>query len=208
MKKIIILLGVPGSGKGTQAKRLAARTGYAHISSGNLLRTLESAPGVSSSEREKLQAMKDGKLVSSDFVFEVTAREIAHRLDDGQGVVLDGVSRSLEQAQMYQGFFEGRGAADDVVAIEIALSDEQAVQRLSTRLEYAKQGMAVPGTAVEEVRKDDDPEVVRQRIAEQGNVALSPITGYYASLGQLVRVDGSKSIDEVEADVAKGICLI
>lgn len=205
MKKVIILLGVPGSGKGTQAKRLAKKSGYAHIATGNLLRALAADPEAPEEDKKNLEAMKQGKLVPSDFVFSITSKEIAKHLDAGSGVVLDGVSRSVEQARMYQGFFESRSLNGDVVAVEIALSDQEALSRLSTRLEFAKQGKAVPGTDVEQARSDDDPQIVKQRIADQGNAALSPITDYYDSIGQLKRVDGSKTIDEVEVLIQKAI---
>ncbi len=205
MKKVIILLGVPGSGKGTQAKRLAIKSGYAHIATGDLLRALAADPEASEEDEKNLEAMKQGKLVPSDFVFSITSKEIAKHLDAGSGVVLDGVSRSVEQARLYQGFFESRGISSEVIAVEIALSDEEALERLSTRLEFAKQGKAVPGTDIEQARSDDDPQIVKQRIADQGNTALLPITDYYESIGHLSRVEGSKSIDEVEELIQKAI---
>ena len=76
MKKIIILLGVPGSGKGTQAKRLAARSGFAHISTGELLRALEADTSADSHDRQKLADMKAGKLVPDELIYKLAFREI------------------------------------------------------------------------------------------------------------------------------------
>src|SRR3989338_3440124 len=123
MKKIIILLGVPGSGKGTQAKRLCERYGYAHISTGDLLRKLEQDPRADVEDKQKLTAMRAGKLVSDDLIYKLVFREIQTSMSQGKGVVLDGAIRSVEQAKTYQTFFVEQGWDDEVLAIEIALSD-------------------------------------------------------------------------------------
>lgn len=201
-KKIIILLGVPGSGKGTQAKRLAERLGYAHIASGDLLRALEADPHADPDDKKQLEVMKTGGIVSPDFVFQITAREIERQLEKMPGVVLDGTMRTMRQAELYQQFFEDHGLASDVMVIEIALDDATAFERIINRRKFAEAGKAVPGTAgVESVRADDTPEVVRKRFEEQGNTAIKPILDFYKKLGVLVQVDGQKSIDEVEKEI-------
>ena len=203
-KKIIILLGVPGSGKGTQAHRLAKRLGYAHIASGDLLSALALDPPADPDDKKPLEIMKTGGLVSPDFVFHVTSREIELQLKDMHGVVLDGTSRTMEQAKMYQKFFQNHGLGDDVMVIEIALNDATAFERVVNRRAFAQAGKAVPGTmGVEAVRADDTPEAMKKRFTEQGNAALKLITDYYKSLGQLIQVDGSKSIDEVEQQIVQ-----
>lgn len=203
-KKIIILLGVPGSGKGTQAKRLAERLGYAHIASGDLLRALEADPHADPEDKKQLEIMKMGGMVSPLFVFQVTSREIERQLAERQGVVLDGTTRTMEQAKLYQQFFEGHGLEGDVMVIEIALDDATAFERIINRRKYAQAGKAVPGTTgVETVRADDTPEVVRKRFEEQGNAAIKPILDFYEKSGVLVKVDGQKSIDEVEQQIVQ-----
>ena len=105
MKKIIILLGVPGSGKGTQAKKIAERYGYRHISTGELLRTLESDPSASADDKAKLAEMKGGKLVSDELIYKLAFAEIKKNVQADTGVVLDGAIRSVAQAVGYQKFF-------------------------------------------------------------------------------------------------------
>ncbi len=192
MKKIIILLGVPGSGKGTQAKKIAERYGYAHISTGDLLRGLEKDAEAPTEDKQKLADMKAGKLVADDLIYKLAFREIKKNFEAGKGVVLDGAIRSVEQAKAYQKFFEELNVADDALALEIHIADEIVMQRLQIRVEmFGKQ------------RPDDDQAVMSERLKQQGNAALKPILEYYESLGILRRVDGEPAIEEVEESVKK-----
>lgn len=191
MKKIIIFLGVPGSGKGTQAKALCEKYGYGHISTGDVLRALQTDADAPAEDKEKLIAMKAGKLVADDLIYKLAFQEIKKYLSRGSGVVLDGAIRSIAQAEAYQKFFTDEGVGGEVVAIDIALSDEEIWKRRESR------------AAGGDIRADDDPEVMKQRIAAQGNAALRPIAEYYESLGLLQRVDGSKSIPEVTTEIQK-----
>ncbi len=189
MKKIIILLGVPGSGKGTQAKRLAARSGFAHISTGELLRALEADTSADSHDRQKLADMKAGKLVPDELIYKLAFREIKKNLEMGKGVVLDGAIRSLAQAAAYEEFFEVQGWEQEVIAIEIAISDEEIMNRMESRI------------ASGHARADDTREVMRARIAAQGNQSLRTIAQFYQERGVLKRVNGEKSVDEVEEEI-------
>lgn len=191
MKRVIILLGVPGSGKGTQAKMLCKKYGYGHISTGDLLRALEKNATAATEDKEKLADMKTGKLVSDDLIYQLAFAEIKKHLARGSGVVLDGAIRNLAQAEAYQKFFSDEGVADEVVAIEIALSDEEIWNRMESRL-ASGQG-----------RPDDTPEVMKKRIAEQGNIPLRPIAEYYDRLDILKKVDGKKQISEVTEEILR-----
>ncbi len=189
MKKVIILLGVPGSGKGTQAKKLAANFGYTHISTGDLLRALEADPAGDPTDKQKLADMKAGKLVSDDLIYKLSFAAIETSLQQGKGVVLDGAIRSVAQAERYQEFFWEKHV--EAVAIEIALSDEEIMRRMQSRI------------ASGQARADDTPEILQKRIATQGNTALRPIAEYYNGLGMLETVDGLKTIDEVFESIVK-----
>lgn len=191
MKKIIILLGVPGSGKGTQAKQISDLYGYIHLSTGDLLRALDADPNADPADKAKLAEMKAGKLVSNDLIYKLAFKKIENALVNGQGVVLDGAIRSVDQAEAYQAFFAEHDLSHDVIAIEIAIPDEEIMRRLETRV--------ASGAS----RADDTPEVMQKRIAEQGNTVLQPIAHYYDKLGVLARVDGRKSIPEVRNDIEK-----
>ena len=213
MKKIIILMGIPGSGKGTQAKLLVQKYGYGHISTGGLLRALEADANADPKDKQMLADMKAGKLVADKLIYKLAFAEMEKHLAAGNGVALDGAIRSVEQAKAYEKFFEEKNVADEVIVIEIAIPDDVGLQRITTRLAYAKQGKVVPSIAVsqsikesggasaEMARKDDTIEVLKKRMREQGNAAIRPILDYYRSLGVLVSVNGDRTIDEVDADV-------
>jgi len=201
-------MGIPGSGKGTQAHRLATQFGYTHISTGNFLRTLAEDSHADPDDLAKLDAMRAGGLVDNELIYKVAFHAIEASFAEGKGVVLDGAIRSVEQAERYQDFFAGKGLASDVVVCEIAISDEESLARLTTRLAYAVRGEVVPalatssvGGAIESARADDDREVVEKRLEEQGNRAIAPILSYYDGLGLLVRIDGAKTIDEVANEI-------
>ncbi|MBP9695323.1 MAG: nucleoside monophosphate kinase [Candidatus Magasanikbacteria bacterium] len=191
MKKIIILLGVPGSGKGTQAKQISELYGYIHLSTGDLLRALDVDPDADPLDKAKLAEMKAGKLVSNDLIYKLAFQKIERALGNNQGVVLDGAIRSVDQAEAYQAFFAEHDLSDNVIAIEIAIPDEEIMRRLEARVSSGAS------------RADDTPEVMQKRIAEQGNTVLQPIAHYYDKLGVLARVDGRKSIPEVKNDIEK-----
>lgn len=214
MKKIIILLGVPGSGKGTQAKRLAEKYGYKHISTGDLLRALSKDKNVDAKEKQGLEDMKTGKLVPDWLVYKLTFRAIEKQLSEGRGVVLDGAIRSLDQAKEYQKFFEEKKLEKEALAIEVVLSDEESFNRLTKRRVCAKCGELIPWLPTTKnlkvcpkcggeliTRQDDDAKVIRNRIVEQGNGALKPIVEYYEGLGLLKRADGERDIGDVEEEI-------
>jgi adenylate kinase len=189
MKKIIILMGVPGSGKGTQATMLASRTGYAHISTGELLRALETDPDGDPDDKVKLAAMKSGALVSDGLIFKLAFAEIEQQIALGHGVVLDGAIRSVEQAKAFEQFFESHGWKDDVIAIEIAITDAETLRRVEMRIASGRG------------RADDAPEVVAERVKAQGNEAIQPILAYYRELGILVTIDGLLPIPRVAEEI-------
>ena len=187
MKKIIILLGIPGSGKGTQAMRLVERYGYTHISTGDLLRGLQGRTDLDSELQEAVDTMLEGKLVKDTVVYRLGFDAIRDALDAGKGVVLDGVVRNRAQAERYYAFFEELGVVNDVQVIEIALDDTESFDRLKARIASGYQS-----------RPDDTQEILRERIKVQGNTALAPIKAFYDAHGVLARVDGRASMDDVE----------
>jgi len=194
MKKVIILLGIPGSGKGTQAMRLVDTYNYAHISTGDLLRGLKDRTDLDEQLQEAVNTMLTGKLVKVDVVYRLGFDAIRDALDAGKGVVLDGVIRTPAQAKRYHTFFEDMGVSSEVQVIEIALDDEHSFDRLRARIEGGNQS-----------RPDDTPEILRERIKVQGNTALAPIREFYQAHNLLVIVDGSQSVDRVEASIEKSI---
>ncbi len=215
MKQVIILLGIPGSGKGTQAKRLAQKYGYTHISTGDLLRNFEKDPATSATDQLLLAEMKHGKLVSDELIYRLAFRAIDESLGNGKGVVLDGAIRTAAQAQTFGEYFQSKGLGTQVIAIEITLTDEQGAERILKRKICSSCGFIIPftphndtlikcekcgGTLIK--RGDDTPETVAKRMKEQGNEAVLPVREYYHTHGLLRTVSGTQGIDEVEAQIS------
>lgn len=218
MKKIIILMGVPGSGKGTQARILVDLFGYGHISTGDLLRDLDKNPNADPEDKKKLADMKAGRLVADDLIYKLAFREIEKHLDQGSGVVLDGAIRSVEQAGKYQEFFRGKGVEDEVAVIELKISDETSYNRLTKRKVCDGCGFILPYSPVNEkktdcpecgdtlsVRDDDDPKIVMERIEKQGNKTIWPILNYYRDQRRLISIDGEISIRGVDEEVLEAL---
>lgn len=214
MKKIIIMIGPPGSGKGTQAKKIAAKYGYKHISTGDLLRALTKKTELNSTEKEALQKMTAGELVSDNLIYGLVFGEIEKCLESGVGVVLDGAIRSLDQAENFQNFFTEKGFTEEVVALDIFLSDKDSFNRLAKRRVCTVCGEIIPWLSETEnltscpkcggkleTRQDDDPKVIEERIKKQGSTVLSPIINYYQDLGVLKKIDGNQTIEDVENDI-------
>ena len=188
MKQIIILLGIPGSGKGTQAKKIRDKYDYEHISTGDLLRNLDKDLLSQEDYEEIKNYMNEGKVVPDKYIYKLAFPEIEQALEEGNGVVLDGAIRTKEQAKQYQQFFEGQGLREEVLALEIELSEEEAIKRLIKR-------------AKDSDRADDNEETIKERIKKQGQKALEPVVNFYDKRGLLERVDGSKNISEVEEEI-------
>jgi len=129
---------------------------------------------------------------------------------------LDGAIRSVEQAQEYQKFFEKNNVLGEVLVVEIKLSDETSWNRLTKRKVCPSCGFILPFSPENElkkqcpecngeliVRKDDNPDTIKQRIADQGNIAIGSILDYYRDRDVLFSVDGERSIDEVDEHMSK-----
>lgn len=214
MKKILIFIGPPGSGKGTQAKLLAQKYGFKHISTGDLLRALSVNENATAEQKKALEEMKAGKLVPDWLIYELAFAAVKENLDNGKGVVLDGAIRNLEQAQKYQEFFAQNNWSEEALAVEVALSDEEAFNRLTKRrickncgeiipyLPATKDLKACPKCGGELIyRQDDKVEIIEARIREQGNEALKPIVDFYQNLGILKVLDGNQTIEKVSDDI-------
>ena len=220
------MIGPPGSGKGTQAKKIAAKHNYSHISTGDLLRALAQKSDLNPAEKEAVTQMKAGNLVSDRLIYQLVFDKIEKELGvglpgvalakSGRGVVLDGAIRNLEQAEGFQKFFEDKNLAAEVLALEVALSDGDSFDRLTKRRVCTACGEIIPWLSDTkdlkvcpkcggklETRQDDDPKIIKERIAKQGNEALRPIVNFYNDLGVLVKIDGNQTIENVEKDIEK-----
>lgn len=214
MKKIVILFGVPGSGKGTQAKLLAKKYNYQHISTGDLFRNLEKNQQATPEEKEAIRDMKSGGLVPSWLVYKLAFEAIERGIKENGGVVLDGAIRTLEQARAYDEFFEKKNWKDDSLAVVLRLNDEESLARLTKRkicsgcgdiitwdkkLENVLLCKKCGGELV--VRTDDNPEAVIRRLESQGNKMLEPILDYYRQSHRLAGIDGGKTIKQISKEL-------
>lgn len=185
-------MGVPGSGKGTQAEKIAKEYNCAHISTGDMLRNLATKKDLSKEDKKMLEKMKSGKLVPDKLIYKLAFAEIESNLARGMGIVLDGAIRNVEQAERFQKFFDEKGLSNEVIVIDVNISDKTSMERLLHRKENSSQ-----------VRNDDNLKTMIQRIKKQGNEAIRPILYYYEGVGVLQRVDGERNINDVYKDIVE-----
>lgn len=185
----IVLFGPPGSGKGTQAAVLRQRLAVPHISTGDLLRAAVKA---GSPLGQKVKAVMDaGQLVSDDLMLDLLEDRFAQ--DDARtGFILDGYPRNLVQANALDAMLQRIGQPIDHTLL-LEVPHELIVERLA-------------GRAAAEGRKDDDPETVRARLRVYEE-QTAPIAEFYQARGQLQRLQGTGSVDEVQERLLTAIGL-
>jgi adenylate kinase len=186
----MILLGPPGSGKGTQAARLTAHLGLAHLSTGDMLRAAVAAKtpvGLRAAE-----IMARGDLVPDEVVIGVIADRIAEP-DCANGFILDGFPRTVGQAEGLDALLNERGLSLDAV-VELVVDEAALLARIEGRARET-------GAAA---RADDNPSTVKRRL-EVYREQTAPVSAYYESRRLLRRVDGMRTIDDVWQQVLEEI---
>jgi adenylate kinase len=176
----ILILGPQGSGKGTQAKRIAATHGIAHVATGEILRSAI-ADGTELGRRVE-PILHAGDLVPDDLMVDL----IRERLQDEDGFILDGFPRTLPQADAFDAMLAEIGKPLDVVLL-LQVADETAAQRLL-------------GRAAAEGRKDDEPDAIANRLRLY-HVETEPVVERYRTEGRLVPIAGERGVGEVAADI-------
>jgi adenylate kinase len=187
----LILLGPPGAGKGTQATRIVEKYGIPQLSTGDMLRAAvaaKTAVGVKAKE-----VMESGGLVSDEIVIGIIADRIKEA-DARKGFILDGFPRTVAQADALGAMLAAKDLRLDAV-IELKVDQSRLVDRIVNRAAEAE-------AAGQPIRKDDDPDVFRTRLAAY-NRDTAVVAPYYAGKGQLTVLDGMQPIDQVTAAVMK-----
>jgi adenylate kinase len=180
MEPVVVLLGPPGSGKGTQAERLREELGFTSLATGDLLR--EAREEDTDLGRSASEYMDRGDLVPDELIVEVIRDAIAGL--DGKPVLLDGFPRTVAQADALAGALEDRDR-DLTAAILVDVPDDVVVERISGR---------------EDAREDDNPETVKERLRVYHR-ETEPLIAYYDERGRLRRIDGTQDPDAVAADI-------
>jgi adenylate kinase len=204
----IVLIGPPGSGKGTQAARIARRYRVPHISTGDILRQAvrESTPlGL-----EVEATIASGALVSDELISSLVAARL-RQPDVAGGFLLDGFPRTVDQAK----FLDTLQPVLTVIHIDVP--DDEIVRRLSTRRVCRSCGLTQSVSADEATgeacpycggtlvrREDDDAETVKKRLATYAAFA-GPLVAHYRTRPRLVTIDGVREPDKVSDDIFRGL---
>jgi adenylate kinase len=187
----LILLGPPGAGKGTQAQRLVDKHRIPQLSTGDMLRAAIAA-GTPIGLKAK-DIMARGELVPDPVVIAIIADRIKEP-DAARGFILDGFPRTVAQAEALERLLAQRGLKLDAV-VEIRVDEGILVKRIETRIAQ----MQARG---EQVRADDNPDVLKQRLVAY-RAQTAPLIDYYAKKGSLKTVDGMASIDAVSEAIGR-----
>jgi len=183
----VLLLGVQGSGKGTQAKRIASEYGTAYIGTGEMLRNAIAAG--TELGRRVAPIYERGELVPDDVMIDLIRARLSDH-DAAEGFVLDGFPRTAAQANALDAMLAEIGRPLDIV-FELQVPDDVALERLRQRAE-------------EESRSDDTPEAIQRRIARYYQ-ETEPLIAHYRTRGNLVGIHGDRPINEVFAEIQRAL---
>ncbi len=189
----LILLGPPGAGKGTQALRLVAKYGIVQLSTGDMLRAAIKAG--TPIGRQVQEIIAKGSLAPDSVVVDIVGQRI-EQPDARKGFILDGFPRTVSQAVALDRMLAARGLGLDAV-IELRVDEDALVKQIETQIaEMRARG--------EELRPDDNPEVLRTRLAAYRE-QTAPLIAYYRNQGVLRSVNGMAPIPDVTAAIDRAL---
>lgn len=189
----VVLLGPPGAGKGTQAQRLVEQYGVVQLSTGDMLRAAVKAG--TPLGKKVADIMARGALVPDELVVAIVEERI-DRPDAKRGFILDGFPRTVQQAEALEKLLKKKGLKLDAV-IALQVDEDALIHRIKNRIAQ----MQARG---EPLRSDDNPDVLRERLAAY-RTQTAPLIAHYAAKGLLKTVDGMASIDEVTAAIGRAL---
>ncbi len=214
---IMVLLGPPGAGKGTQASLLEKERSLVKLSTGDMLRAAVAAG--TELGRKAGDIMERGQLVPDEIVIGLIAERIDEKPDgEAKGFILDGFPRTIAQAEGLDKLLAEGGRKLNTV-VEMQVDDDKLVERITGRFTCAACGESYHdifrrpkvdgvcdrcGSTQFARRKDDNEEVVRARLKAY-HAQTEPLIGYYASQGKLRSVDGMADIEEVRRAIGKAL---
>ena len=208
----IIMLGAPGAGKGTQAKKIAEKYQIPHISTGDIFRA-NIKNGTELGNKAKTY-MEQGLLVPDELVCDLVVDRVKQD-DCANGYVLDGFPRTIPQAESLDGALKAMGQKVDY-AVNVEVPDENIIRRMGGRraclacgatyhvenIPPKKEGICDVCGAELVLRDDDKPETVKKRLNVY-HEQTQPLIDYYTNAGVLVEVDGTMAMDDVFAAICK-----
>lgn len=208
----IIMLGAPGAGKGTQAKKIAEKYQIPHISTGDIFRA-NIKNGTELGNKAKTY-MEQGLLVPDELVCDLVVDRVKQD-DCANGYVLDGFPRTIPQAESLDGALKAMGQKVDY-AVNVEVPDENIIRRMGGRraclacgatyhvenIPPKKEGICDVCGAKLVLRDDDKPETVKKRL-DVYHEQTQPLIDYYTNAGVLVEVDGTLAMDDVFAAICK-----
>lgn len=213
MTKNIILMGPPGSGKGTQAKNLAEHFGYSYFGTGDLMRE-EALKGTEHGKIfQRVWDQGQGELVPDDTVADFIDEKFIN-LDFSHGVVFDGFPRTLHQAKVLERDF--RLLRQDFMVIDIEVSNESLIERMASRkvcsdcgkifFQADQSGLLKCSKCSGKLyrRQEDEPTVVKKRLDIYEH-QTKPLIDFFAAEGKLITIDGEPPIEEVEKVITSKI---
>jgi adenylate kinase len=192
----LILLGPPGSGKGTQAQRLVQRHGIVQLSTGEMLRAAVAAQTPVGLKAKDIMA--SGGLVPDDVVIGIISDRL-DKPDAAKGFILDGFPRTVPQAEALDDLLKKKHMKLDAV-IELRVNESALLQRVENRAAETR-------ARGEEVRIDDTPEVLTKRLASYRSLT-EPLIHYYSERRKLLTVDGMMTIEHVTREISRILAAI
>ena len=205
----LIILGPPGTGKGTISRFIEAKFGCEHISTGDLLRAEVAKKTSIGIKIERI--LNEGKLVSNETAMQVLSKKIRSLKD---GFVLDGFPRNIQQAKLLDGLLSQQKSSLDLV-LEIDSDDKVVIERLSSRRQCIKckriYGHHVPSKKVGVcddcgsetiIREDDKSKAIKQRLKIYHKIT-KPLVTFYTKKKLLMKINGNRSLDKIFPELEK-----